>query len=350
MTAKEEGDYEASDRPARRGRGGRGEYRGRGEGRGRGEYRPRGEGRGRGEYRGRGGEYRERGEYRGEYRGGRGGRGRGRFRREEGDRPHTEGADEEVEGVEMEKPKVGEYDERHHGKHTYYSGKSREEWHPYDRKSGTGRGRYAKKEGFGRGGWGNERAIYKKKGELTPEREVSEERKEGEEGETHEGGDDKPRGERRERRERRDRREEEEKEEKEESEEEETGMTMEDFMKLKKEKQANIPKKLEGRKAESIKAKNLQQAEQTKTFAMTLENQLQDKDVYNVGAVKSKDNQLLGFGEAPDEEYYEERRGRRGRGRGGRGGRGRGGDYRRERRGGQATSMNQLGDEDFPTL
>ncbi len=41
------------------------------------------------------------------------------------------------------------------GKHEGYQGKPRELWHPYDRKSGTGRGKELPKGGHGRGNWGN---------------------------------------------------------------------------------------------------------------------------------------------------------------------------------------------------
>ena len=40
-------------------------------------------------------------------------------------------------------------------KEEHFEGKPREQWHPYDRKSGTGRGRGAPKEGHGKGNWGN---------------------------------------------------------------------------------------------------------------------------------------------------------------------------------------------------
>ncbi len=136
-------------------------------------------------------------------------------------------------------------------------------------------------------------------------------------------------------------------------------------MKAKNEKKANLPKKAEARKAEQMdKNKKLEQAEASKTYTMTLDSKLADKDVYNVGATISKENELLGFQAQPDFEDFDDRRERRGgRGRGGRGGRGgdrggrggdrggrggRGGEYRRER--GPAKHMDQLGDADFPTL
>jgi plasminogen activator inhibitor 1 RNA-binding protein len=41
------------------------------------------------------------------------------------------------------------------GKHEGFQGKPREKWHPYDRKSGTGRGKELPKSGHGKGNWGN---------------------------------------------------------------------------------------------------------------------------------------------------------------------------------------------------
>lgn len=41
------------------------------------------------------------------------------------------------------------------GKRDGFKGKPRELWHPYDRKSGTGRGRELVKSGHGKGNWGN---------------------------------------------------------------------------------------------------------------------------------------------------------------------------------------------------
>lgn len=243
--------------------------------------------------------------------------------------------------------------------------------------------------------------MYKKKGELTPERDPEEEKEEGRE--IVEGGEEG--GERQERppRERRERRDYEDRgdrgdyrggrgrgrygdradrgdrgdrrrhyddregdEEPVVEEEEEKGMTMEDYMKQREEKKVNIPKKLEGRKAEQIKGKNLEKADNTKEFALTIDSKLQDKDTYNVGAVRTKEQELLGFSGAPGDDDYpsEERRGRGGRGgrRGGRGGRGRGGDdyHRRDReggdyprrggRGGHSKQLDHMGEEEFPAL
>ena len=357
-TTKEVGDYERSDKPQRRGRGEdrpyRGDregYRGRGgrggEGRGRGEYRGRGEGRGRGEYRGRG-EGRGRGEYRG-------GRGRGGYQdRQFEDRPEGQ----EIEGEETALDKNTHFDPEHHGKSRHYGGNERAEYHAYDRHSGSGnRGRYAKKEGFGRGGWGNDKQIYKKKGEEDPE-PIEEGDEENKEEATEEGG--APREDRRDRRdrprrERRERRGEEDVPEPvEEEEEEDTGMTLEDYMVKKKEKTANLPKKAEARKAEAAKGKQLEHVETNKEFVLTIDNKLTDANIYNAGLVKSKDNELLGFQAPPDDVEFSERRG--GRGRGGRGRGGRGGD-RGGRRGGDRdyhrrdpNAPLKMGDEEFPAL
>lgn len=41
------------------------------------------------------------------------------------------------------------------GKHEGYEGKAREHWHPFDRKSGTGRGKELPKGGHGKANWGD---------------------------------------------------------------------------------------------------------------------------------------------------------------------------------------------------
>jgi hypothetical protein len=41
------------------------------------------------------------------------------------------------------------------GKHDAFQGKSREQWHPFDKKTGTGRGKELPKGGHGKGNWGN---------------------------------------------------------------------------------------------------------------------------------------------------------------------------------------------------
>lgn len=41
------------------------------------------------------------------------------------------------------------------GKHEGFTGKQREQWHPFDRKSGTGRGKELIKGGHGKANWGD---------------------------------------------------------------------------------------------------------------------------------------------------------------------------------------------------
>lgn len=41
------------------------------------------------------------------------------------------------------------------GKHEGFEGKAREHWHPFDRKSGTGRGKELPKGGHGKANWGD---------------------------------------------------------------------------------------------------------------------------------------------------------------------------------------------------
>ena len=48
--------------------------------------------------------------------------------------------------------KEGHFDHKTH----HYEGNERNEWHPYDRKSGTGRGRGSAKGGRGKANWGRE--------------------------------------------------------------------------------------------------------------------------------------------------------------------------------------------------
>lgn len=137
-------------------RGGRG--RGDRGGRGRGGDRPQ-----------TGGERRERreGEERGRGRGDRRGRGRG------GPRPQTatavaEGGEELVAVETKEQVNRGEKGPR-------FTGKPREEAHPFDRKDGTGRGRRGdKKGGHGKGNWGREGGADEQKD--APERRERKER------------------------------------------------------------------------------------------------------------------------------------------------------------------------------
>ena len=62
----------------------------------------------------------------------------------------------------------------HRGNRHSFKGKPREEFHPYDRKSGTGRGNELKKGGFGKGNVGSVKFVYVKKGEAYVEKEEEE--------------------------------------------------------------------------------------------------------------------------------------------------------------------------------
>lgn len=57
------------------------------------------------------------------------------------------------------------------GKEEKFAGKHGEKWHPYDRRSGTGRGRGEAKGGHGRNNWGDTADVVKY-GEEVPEGEV----------------------------------------------------------------------------------------------------------------------------------------------------------------------------------
>lgn len=149
-----------------RGRGGDGEYRG-----GRGGDRPRGEGRGRG-----------RGEGRGRGRGG-----------QDGGRPRTGVAGTENEDINAAVPDEHRTQRREGGHHFHsggygprdtehhFTGKAREEAHPFDRHSGTGAGKKDfKKGGHGKGNWGDEKKpiVEVPEGEKTGEETKEQPRRE----------------------------------------------------------------------------------------------------------------------------------------------------------------------------
>lgn len=123
----------------------------------------------------RGGDRGSRGGARGGQRGGdregqrggdRGGRGRGRPRTAAAAGAGAEGED----GAQVDRPKTGDKEKRFHK----YTGKAREEAHPYDKKSGTGRGkRDQQKGGHGKGNWGNDKKPDAS--ETTPAQEKPEE-------------------------------------------------------------------------------------------------------------------------------------------------------------------------------
>ena len=91
--------------------------------------------------------------------------------------------------------------------------------------------------------------------------------------------------------------------------------------------------KAEARKAEEVKAKNIQKVDKEKEKVTTIEKNLKGADVYNSGIGK-QGVELLGFQPTKDDDY-DRRDGYRG-GRGGRYG-GRGGKFRQNA-------------EEFPTL
>ena len=289
-----------SGREERGGRGRRGNDRG-GRGRG-GEDRggDGGEGRGRGSRRGdrEGGRGRGRGEHGGPGRGRGGGRGRER----------NQGL-EEGEGATVDTAEAGGFRER-------YAGKAREEYHPMDRKSGTGRGkRDQAKGGAGKGNWGDEKAEVEAGQEEEEKRvTVREEPKE---------------------------------EPKEESEEE--GLDLDTY--LATVKNANITAK--GRAHEKITDKKREENKEEKVRVTGLASNIAGRDVYKVSGGEGVE--LLGFGAARDDE--DDFEGGRGRGRGGRGrgGRGRGGDDRGPRRqksggSGRGRGSKVFTDNDFPAL
>jgi hypothetical protein len=139
-------EVEVAGRQQNTQRGGRGGFEGRGRG---------GEGRGRG---GRGGE-------------GRGGRGRGGADGQAERRPRTAQAPKlDADGNPIKQKE-----------HKKFEGKPRQEEHPFDRRSGTGRGRRPvdKKEGHGKFNTGDkEHVAYKKKGETGEDAPAEEEVKE----------------------------------------------------------------------------------------------------------------------------------------------------------------------------
>ena len=271
-----------------RGRGGedRGEDGGEGRGRGRRGDREGGRGRGRG------------GEHGGPGRGRGGGRGRER----------NQGL-EDGEGATVDTAEAGGFRER-------YGGKAREEYHPMDRKSGTGRGkRDQAKGGAGKGNWGDDKAEVEAAQEEEEKKvTVREEAKEVV---------------------------------KEESEEE--GLDLDTY--LATVKNANITAK--GRQHEKITDKKREENKEEKVRVTGIASNITGRDVYKVSGGEGVE--LLGFGGVRDDD--DDFEGGRGRGRGGRGrgGRGRGGDDRGPRRqksggSGRGRGSKVFTDNDFPAL
>ena len=254
----------------------------------------------------------------------------------------VEGQEDEGQPLGYEKPyREHNYGHRSH-KHDFH-GKPREPYHPYDRRSGTGRGYEFRKEGHGRGNWGNEIETLKYGETVEPEEGNPGEEKQGEENQEFSGRDRpyrkdreykdreykgdrdfKGRGDRRGKRE-------------DVEEEEEGGMTMEEFM-AKKKSVTGVKKPEVRQHGEEVKKANLEQANIEKEKVHTIDSKVKTQELYNVGATKGENAQYLAFNQGYEEDEYdgESRRGRGGRGRGGRGSRGgyRGGDdYRRGGRG-----------------
>jgi len=318
------------------------EFRPRTEGgdapRGRGERRPRVEGEERPKFEGERrprveGEYRPRteGEYRPRTEGGeRGGRGRGDRR----PRPQGEVATTAEGDVEHKDHHAG-----HEGKERRFTGKPREEYHPLDRRDGTGRGRGSAKGGAGKGNWGTVDDEVK---QGTPE---GEETKEGEEVATTPAEEAKvedapvetkePAFERREVVD-------------EEDEANKSKLTFAEYQALKK----KALQKKEIRGHDEAKRTGLEAAAPKTEKVVPLVKNLKDQEVYNVAVGKTELSNLLTFQSHEDEIYIE--RGEGGARRGGRGGRGgarggRGGKPEGGHRGPRQQQL-RLDDNAFPTL
>lgn len=274
------GDFEAvtGNEPRVRGgfRGGRGGNRGgRGGARGgRGERREGEEGRGgfrggRGGFRGGRGERREGEEGAQENRGdgtdrprgrGRGGRGRGARPLGEDGQP-IEGGDEGVLYVQR-KEKTD-----HVGKDEHFKGKRNEQWHPYDRRSGTGRGRDLNKGGHGKGNVGKVEDEVKFGEEVTPGEEVKTEKVQvegAEEEETPQAEAGSP-----------------EKRQREEpvEEEEQKGLTLQEYLASKK----TVGLKKEARAVEAVQKANIEKVEKTTDRTQQINSQLNNRDLYATG-------------------------------------------------------------------
>ncbi len=307
-------------------RGGRGERAEGEDGERRGGYR------GRGGFRGGRGERAEGEEGETSYRGrGRGGRGRGR------------GAAVEGEGDEGVTQYVRKERVDYAGKEEHFEGKRREQWHPYDRKSGTGRGtRDLAKGGHGRGNLGNTEDVVKHGEDVGENSPVKKVEVEGEQPEATEETETKAEVEERPRR-----------EEIVDAEEEENKgkLTLQEYLAQKK--TVNIKKEV--RAHEEIK-KNANVEEIKRDGSDRIEakfTSLKSQDIYSAGTAKSENVELLGFQAGGDDEWVP----RETRGRGGRGGRGaRGGRGGRtdaaptQGRGNRGQNKMRANEEDFPAL
>lgn len=312
VTGGDDGFEQVGDRPATRGgeRGSRGGPRRGGDrgGRGRGGDRPETAG-DRPETAGPRGERSERGE-----RGSRGGRGRGRGR----GAPRVEGeggaaAEGEGTGPVNDRPKeTGE--KRFHK----YTGKAREEAHPYDRKSGTGRGkRDMQKEGHGKGNWGKDTEPAKEEVTAATEEEKTEEKPAVEEKKVEE----------------------------EVIEYVETGVLLDDYLASKNTK-GLLAAAAPGRKHENVNTKGVEVGAEGKRIT-TINSNLRTDQVY---APKNDANALLFRFQAKEDTTFEDGDRRRGGGRGDREPRERGGN--RGGRGGRNAGGKKpvFDDNAFPAL
>ena len=272
---------------------------------------------------------------------GRGGRGRGDGeRRGRGDggpkrRGGADGRDRRANAVDEDGNPVAVDGAEAGGFRRGYQGKPREGDHPYDRKSGTGRGRRDDRRQGGRDGWGDDK-------------EKKPEAADGEEAKGEPTGEDDGNRRRNNRDRNAERRAERDAPEKEES-EEEVGFTLDDYEAQKK--TGNL-KTAAGRQHEKINQKGIQTNDNEKIRTQMLATQITSADTHAI--TRGAGAELLGFGAAKEDEFeYRQRGPPRGGDRGGRGGRGgdrgaRGGN-RGGRRGGKPI-FNANNEDDFPAL
>jgi plasminogen activator inhibitor 1 RNA-binding protein len=224
------------------------------------------------------------------------------------------------------------------GKNAHYKGKPRQGDHPFDRKSGTGRGRELNKGGHGKGNWGDVRdEIQGQQDAATIDKPTTEkvaeegEHKEGEEGTTAQETEVKPQV-----------------QEEEEEEENTKELTLEEYLAQKK--KSTIKK--EARKAEELKKDNIERVETGKQKVETLESKIRGNETHTIASGKSDQNTLLGF-QGEEDEYPRGDRpfrgGRGGRGRGQRTGGNRGGQQTGGRQGGRQQQLS-VNEEAFPAL
>jgi plasminogen activator inhibitor 1 RNA-binding protein len=235
---------------------------------------------------------------------------------------------------------IGERKERPdwRGKTSHYKGKPRQFGdHPFDRKSGTGRGRELAKGGHGKGNWGDVRdeiqgqvdaaGIEKPAAEKTAEEGA--EPTEKPEGTPAEEVYTSPVKE-------------------EEEEEESKELTLEEYMAQKK--KSTLRK--EARAPEQLKKENIEKVDAEKQKVETISSNLRNQETYSIATGKNENAVLLGF-QGEEDEYPRERgfrggRGGRGGARGSRGG-ARGGEPRQGGRGGRQQQLN-VNEEAFPAL